>query len=128
MIPPVEAARQLIELIVEEGQGQDIFGRRIIANRIIGALSGWQSESRKEIARDVSLEPMTDEEAKRFGKETMTFGKHCGKQIDSVDLDYLSWLADNSRQTWRNLHRYLNSPRIRIERIAEEDSRENLSP
>jgi len=47
--------------------------------------------------------------------EKIEFGMHAGSHYDCVPLSYLVWLADQSRTLWRDLHRYLNSPRIKAE-------------
>lgn len=62
------------------------------------------------------LTPMTDAEARGFGKQRMTFGKHAGKRVDDVEMQYLEWLADSDGTKFSlNLLRYLKSERIRRE-------------
>lgn len=114
-----QRARDLLDLIVDECNGMDNIGRRIVANRIVATLVAWLPEEKKSAVAEI-VEPFTDEEAKRYGAEVMAFGKHAGERIDAVDLDYLVWLADASRATFRGLHRYLNSPRLKAERAEEE--------
>lgn len=108
-----EIAKELVGMIELEVSDLDELGRKILARRILDCLRPWLLT---ETAKPDPLEPFTDEEARRFGAELMAFGKHAGERIDSVDLEYLLWLADASRTTWRGLHRYLNSPRIKAER------------
>ena len=103
-------AEELLELIIEEGDGVGEVGRRILANRIVPVLARWLPSDKK--AKPHEIEPFSDKEAKQFGAELMVFGKHVGERIDTVDLQYLQWLADASRDTWRGLHRYLNNPAI----------------
>jgi len=111
-------AEEIIELIVEEAADAGDVGRRIFANRIIKALSGWVPA---EKVQPHEIEPFSDEEAKRYGAELMAFGKHVGERIDTVDLQYLQWLADASRDTWRGLHRFLNNSKIR-KKLEERES------
>ena len=39
--------------------------------------------------------PMTDDEARKFEAETMTFGKHTGDAIGDVPADYMIFLDEN---------------------------------
>ena len=57
------------------------------------------------------VKPMTDGQAREFGKQVIEFGQHRGRRYDDVPLDYLEWLADRGVE----LHRYLLSRRIRGE-------------
>lgn len=59
-------------------------------------------------------EPMSNEEASRFGKSKMPFGKHVDKTIDETPMDYLEWL-DAQPDFRRQLRRYLESERIQNE-------------
>lgn len=59
--------------------------------------------------------PYTQDEAKKFGKEIIPFGKHEGRFIDEIPLTYLCWLADVSRSFSAKLVRYLRSDRIQYE-------------
>jgi hypothetical protein len=56
--------------------------------------------------------PMTDDEAKRFGRSVVNFGVHRDKCYDDVPLDYLEWLADRNVEVLR----YIKSRRIRAEK------------
>ena len=109
---PGQIAEELKDLIIDEVSGLDELGRRIVANRLIGVLTGWLPEQKKAAIEPIMLEAMKDGEARAFGNSPMLFGKYAGQLVDSVDLDYLRWLADSSRETWRDLTRYLTSPRI----------------
>lgn len=63
-------------------------------------------------------EPMGDAEAAHFGRnQEMPFGKHAGRIVDSVPLDYLVWLADqpSAMSFTTELRRYLKSERIQRE-------------
>jgi hypothetical protein len=113
-------SQTLIDLIVEESSGLDNIGRTIVARRIVGVLSGWLPKD-KQPPPDM-LPPMDESEARRFGAETIEFGKHAGERFDAVPLDYLQWLADASRKTWHNLHRYLRSMRVTEEDELEENA------
>jgi len=107
------AAQTLIDMIVDEASGYDDVGRTIIAKRIMGVLSGWLPEREKTKCDPVGCVPMTEREASEFERQTVQFGKYVGQQYWDVPTDYLRWLADASRDTWRALHRYLNSPAVR---------------
>jgi hypothetical protein len=109
----IEKAQELIELITDEAMTCNEIERRIIANRITEVLDRWHKRTSTAIAEMV--EPFNDGEARFYGGNKMPFGKYAGERVDSVPLGYLIWLADESRTTWRGLHRYLNSPRIKQE-------------
>ncbi len=100
----------LIELVEDELAGLDQVGRVIVARRLQAVAARILP-----VTRDDPLKPMDAAEAKRFGATTIEFGKHAGRRHDEVPADYLEWLADASRETWRNLTRYLKSERVRSE-------------
>lgn len=54
--------------------------------------------------------PMDDEDAKRFEKALVSFGKHEGCPVGEVEIGYLVWLEERSGFS-RNLNRYLRSER-----------------
>jgi hypothetical protein len=83
----------------------DPVGQRIVANRLLERLAGWIPPRRDE----PPIQPMTELEADRFERDTMHFGKHAGEKFSDIDVDYLAWLADASRDLWRKLHAYLRS-------------------
>lgn len=112
---PGEVGKQLAELIAEERAKFSGLGLHIIDQQLLAALGVTTPVSEPP----TGVEPMTDADAKRFGLTPMQFGKkYIGQTVDSVPLDYLVWMADESRKTWRTLHAYLNSPRIKRERDA----------
>jgi hypothetical protein len=115
---PSDIADTLVDLIATETQGLDTIGTRIVANRIYEVIRPWLHPSRQGMSP--AIEPMTDEESRRFEHTFIPFGKYATSPIENVPVAYLEWLADQSRNTWRNLHRYLNSPRIRAEREKED--------
>jgi len=110
---PTNTAHELIELIKSEMDALDDVGKRIIANRLIKLLEPYQPIA--TYTPVAFTEPFNDGEAKFYGGQKMPFGKYTGARVDCVPLDYLIWLADESRKTWKGLHRYLNSPRIKQE-------------
>ena len=67
------------------------------------------------LTKSVPISAMSPLEAKRFAHETMEFGKHSGKAIGDVPLDYLDWLAGQPDFHVR-LNRYLRSAAINLER------------
>ena len=62
-------------------------------------------------------QPMSKDEAKMFELHLIKFGKHNGKTVGQVDLDYLRWL-DEDEFRWK-LHRYLKSDRVLKEEASE---------
>ena len=64
------------------------------------------------------FEPMTDLQARQFGKSVMSFGEFRGTPIDEVPLERLQWYADMPFQ--KQLRRYLASQRIQGETSNEE--------
>ena len=60
---------------------------------------------------------MSDQEAKRFERSTMTFGKHEGEQIKDVPMSYLLWIDGDEFRA--DLRRYL-----RREEVQQEQERE----
>lgn len=65
---------------------------------------------------EVNRTAMSDEEARRFGGQIITFGVHQSKRYDDVPLDYLEWLADQNAA----LVRYVRSRRVKAEQEDEE--------
>ena len=112
---PIEIGESLADLIRGALDDESEIGKRIILNRIASELPPQKPEATLNI-----VPAMTDQEARTYGSESLPFGKRAGEPIDSVPLSYLVWLADESRQTWRRLHAYLNSPRIKAERDGNE--------
>lgn len=58
-----------------------------------------------------TIEPLSDEDARRFGRRVLNFGVHRDKCYDDAPLDYLEWLADQNVQ----LIRYIRSRRVQAE-------------
>lgn len=90
---------EVFDLIGDEIQRMTVLERRVLAGMI------HRDESPAPPA--TQLEPMSDREYWEFELRMMEFGRHCGEQMRDIPRDYLAWLADQSRQTWRDLHRYL---------------------
>lgn len=67
-------------------------------------------------AAEVDRTAMSDDEARRFGGQIITFGVHQSKRYDDVPLDYLEWLADQNAA----LVRYVRSRRVKAEQEDEE--------
>ena len=64
-------------------------------------------------SKRLEIQPMTDVEAARFGKQLMPYGEFAGKRVDDVPLERLAWYAD---QTFTDdLRRYLKSDRVQRE-------------
>ena len=84
----------------------------------------WQyvMESAADLVGDVvvdkpkQLAPMSDIDARRFGRSLMPFGQHNGTSIDEVPIDYLEWLLDQQGTFMEDLACYMASTRIMSER------------
>lgn len=48
----------------------------------------------------------------RLGSTVMDFGKHKGKKLDQVPLDYLHWLQSEQETFMWQLNNYLNHPQL----------------
>jgi hypothetical protein len=103
-----DAIRKMIE---EEMARRDPLEQRIIANRVKLAIEYW-IKAKQTSPRPI--EAMTDQESLLYELEKMQFGKYEGQPIGDVPLDYLEWLADASRGTWRKIQSYLMSKRAKI--------------
>lgn len=72
--------------------------------------------------------PMTDDEARAFEKRPMPWGKHKGKLISEVPVDYLQWVLDQPDTFKVDIERYVRSDWVRdakkIEEEEEEEQRE----
>lgn len=114
---PATVGDTLAELIRYEMAGRCPLEQRIIANRVKSAIESWIPA---RVQTPADLIPMSDQEASVFEASLMEFGKYAGKNVYSVSWDYLEWLADAGRKNWRQIHTYLNSPRVKREREAAE--------
>ncbi len=56
-----------------------------------------------------AITPMSDGEARGFEKTEMPFGKHAGKPIAEVPLDYLDWLVGQNEEFNAKLARYMRN-------------------
>jgi len=110
---PAQLAQDLVDLVVAEGSRLDRVGRTVVARRMVEALRPWLPGARH--VAEARPGPMGRAEAAAFAKGTLGFGAHGDTPIGDVSVDYLEWLADRSRQTWLDLHRYLNSPAVKRE-------------
>lgn len=63
----------------------------------------------------VDVEPMSDEVARRFGNNTMGFGKYVGQRIDEIPIDYLLWFVEQKDTFKQELRRYIKSRRVQAE-------------
>ena len=103
------AAEQIAELADEEAEQH---GKRFwIEMAKIVSVHIPMPDKRKSKPKPVR--PMTQQEARDFGSETVPFGKFNNVAVDSVPMDWLRWLAD---QTFvDDLRRYLESERVKSE-------------
>ena len=113
---PAEVANEIIEILNSEISGMDDLGQRIVANRLAEVIQPYLPIMLHSTAPEVKDIPMTDAEAKAYGQTKLEFGKFANVRIDATPMSYLTWLCDESRSTWKRLHRYLNSSRIKHER------------
>lgn len=100
------AAEVIADLIDEEAK---VHGKRLW-EQIMSIASAHVPPPR---LRKEKTGPMTDGEAKLFGKQTIPFGEFAGTPVDSVPLDRLRWYAD--QRFVDELRRYLRSARIESE-------------
>ena len=104
-------AESIKELIGSEWESYSEVERVIVARRVTALLAPLLPKP-----NDTTPErPMTDVESREFGTEQIPFGKFRGTPYDSVPLEYLEWLADESLVMAQNLRRYLKSRRIKGE-------------
>jgi hypothetical protein len=68
---------------------------------------------------DAGPGPMGEQEARRFEMERMAYGAHAGREVGTVPVSYLLWLAEGDDFT-RRLRRYVAS-RTFADRQDEED-------
>lgn len=113
-----EVANDLVELIREECNHLDDDGRRIVANRVVELVGGWQAE-KKQNNPPVQQPAMTDAEATMFGRRLCPFRAHEGEPWDDIELGYIEHMADLSLETARNLSMYLRSKRVCVEIVNE---------
>ena len=105
--------RRQAELMLDLGLESDLVGD--------SAEAFWQAVVKRiptqylprQPAKEVN--PFNDVDSKQFGCRPMPYGKHAGARVDSVDIAYLSWLADNDDPFREGLKRYLRSERVKIE-------------
>lgn len=60
---------------------------------------------------------MDEQEAIRFERHALTFGKHAGESVGVVPCGYLGWLAENDFAI--DLRRYLKSARFKVRQDSE---------
>lgn len=108
----VETGNTLAAMVRDELAGRDPMEQRIIANRVREAIDDW---CKPQEVPPQPVQPMTDAEAIRFESEPMEFGKYNGIPVKDVPLDYLAWVADAGRRSWRQIHAYLQSNRVKGE-------------
>jgi len=66
--------------------------------------------------RKKKLVPMDDRECEKFEQRRLSFGKFKDTLIKDVDLDYLTWFADQPEQEIKHLiRRYLANGRVKRE-------------
>jgi len=112
-----KTAEAMFDLLAEEAETFDTPEARrrfwsLLAYRIAehtGTID--DSPTKTELPR--RYRPMDEATAKRFEKQTMTFGKYTGEPISEVPLNYLEYL-DSDEFRW-DLHRYLQSDRVQRE-------------
>jgi uncharacterized protein (DUF3820 family) len=111
----IETVKVLWDLIEQELAGADAQVLLTLLGRRLHARPEMAAEGAKESPQRPATAPMTDPEARAFGQQVLSWGKHAGRTIDEVPLDYLVWLAGQEDEFRRELRRYLASPRIDAE-------------
>ena len=91
------------------------------AQDVLNALGGLSKEYRlgfwRHIKRKLRPHPadilriMQNQEAREFGQTTVQLGKHKGRRVDDVPLDYWEWLAEENEK----VQCYLASRRVQAE-------------
>jgi len=118
-----EAAEAMADLMFDAGQELPLAVRRRYWEVLFLRTAEWAGKI-GEPHRPVEPAPrcegaMSDQEAKRFEQEVMPFGKHKGKAVVDVPLDYLFWLDGDEFR--RRLPGYLLSDRVQREIQGEPD-------
>lgn len=67
-----------------------------------------------------TVEPLSDEAARTFGRQVINFGQYAHQRYDDVPIRYLEWLADRNIQ----LVRYVRSRRVQSEMTTREEPTE----
>ncbi len=107
-----ETADTLSKMVLDEIEGQaDEVSRQIVHSRVLRALTTHYLYTPPK-SQTYRVEPMTDVQAKAFEDTPMKYGKHVGKRIGDVPIDYLCYLADPNEWT-KDLKRYLASDRVK---------------
>lgn len=97
-----KAAETIIALATEEGGTSERFWSIIRDTALVCAPLPEKIEP---------VRPMSDDDARMFGRSVVSFGVHRDKCYDDVPLEYLEWLADRNTE----ILRYIRSRRIRAE-------------
>jgi len=115
-ITALAAAQEFLEEIIRDfNMSPELEKRFWVAMHVrCGDMAGISAKG-KEPTNE--LLPMSDAAAKGFECRRMPWGKHTGEQIKDVPLSYLEKLCDHDPFV-DDLKRYLESPRIRVQRKA----------
>jgi hypothetical protein len=105
---------ELLELLDGE------FERHPEAKDIVWTAMALWLQRRRDASAIPSLatataEPMSDVQARAFGKSFMPWGEYKGQAIDQVPLERLAYYADHDHGFVRQIRRYLASRRVRAE-------------
>ena len=104
-------AKELIAFIDSEVAMEQTTELRWI---LLDALAVRFGKNTREV---VAEEPMSDAGSIVFERQLMLFGKHVGKRIKDMPMDYLLWL-ECEPDFRRKLRRYLHSERIQREQVS----------
>ncbi len=105
-----KAAALVVELIQDVLDDALPDEREIVRGAILEALGAGD-----QTTPAAPISAMTDQQARQFGRRSMPFGRHKGRRVDEVPLDYLVWLADHAALFVADLRRYCRSPRLQSE-------------
>ena len=106
------AAEALVELATEE-YGRDERFWEVVRNHALAIAPMPPSPP-------ATIEPLSDEAARTFGRRIIGFGKYACSRYDDAPMDYLEWLADQNVQ----LIRYIRSRRVQAEMVTRQEPTE----
>jgi uncharacterized protein (DUF3820 family) len=114
-----QAAETVVDLINDELRGLiDTHGRDALVTFFATLRECYRDNLTVEVVKEVERaprgpRPMTDSEASAFEARRMPWGKHKGKRIDEVPIDYLQWMLDQPDTFKVEIKQYLESEWVR---------------
>jgi histidinol phosphatase-like enzyme len=106
-------ADELVEFLLAELSDEDESQRAKIGKLLYDKLTAELGIKPKIIKMvDDKLKPYNKHELAEAMETALAFGKFAGIKIQDVPRDYLEWLCDSSRETYRMLRRLLTSDAV----------------